>query len=67
MLADKLFHFRRALRLCPDSADYHNGLGEVYLVLNRKNDAEFEFKEALRLNPSLYIAKKNLNMINNSY
>ena len=67
VLADKLFHFRRALRLCPDSADYHNGLGEVYLVLNRKNDAEFEFKEALRLNPSLYVAKKNLNMINNSY
>lgn len=58
--ADKLFHLRRALRLCPDNADYHNRIGEVYLSLDRKTDAEYEFREALRLEPSFDGAVKNL-------
>lgn len=67
VIADKLFYYRKALRLCPDSAEYHNGLGEVFLILNRKEDAIYEFKEALKINPSLDIAKKNINMVNNRY
>lgn len=58
--ADKLFHLRRALRLCPDNADYHNRLGDVYLSLGRQADAEYEFREALRLDPNLEGAGKNL-------
>jgi hypothetical protein len=61
--ADKLFHYRRALRLCPDNAAYHNGLGEVYLSLNRSSDAEFEFREALRVDPRSRQAQKNLDSI----
>lgn len=62
--ADKLFHYRRALRLCPANAGYHNGLGEVYLTLGRKADAEFEFKEALKLDPELDSAARNLSALN---
>ncbi|MBN8549842.1 MAG: tetratricopeptide repeat protein [Deltaproteobacteria bacterium] len=62
-LADKLFHYRRALRLCPDNPAYHNGLGEIYLSLNRRNDAEFEFREALNLDPQFQAATNNLNSL----
>lgn len=58
--ADKLFHYRRALRLCPDNASYHAGLAEVYVTLNRKDDAAFEYNEALRLDPSLETAQSKL-------
>ena len=61
--ADRLFHYRRALRLCPDNTQYHNTLGEIYLSLGRKADAEFEFKEALRLNPANPAAQKNLSTL----
>jgi len=54
--ADKLFHFRRALRLCPSKAEFHIGLGEVYQAMNRKSDADFEFNEALRLDPNSEVA-----------
>ncbi len=62
-ISDKLFHYRRALRLCPNNANHHNGLGELYLSLNRKGDAQFEFEEASRLDPGLKIAKSNLQKI----
>lgn len=58
--ADKLFHYRRALRLCPREAAHHNGLGEVYLGLNRATDAEFEFREALNIDPNFEPARRNL-------
>ncbi|NLF24715.1 MAG: tetratricopeptide repeat protein [Deltaproteobacteria bacterium] len=61
--ADKLFHYRRALRLCPNRADFHNSLGETYLKLQRKEDAEFEFREALRVDPGFSAARQNLNAI----
>jgi len=47
--ADKLFHLRRALRLCPNNSSYHNMLGGLYLKLGRKEDADFEFGEARRI------------------
>ena len=64
--SEKLFHYRRALRLCPEQAALHNGLGEVYLSLNRTSDAEFEFKEALRLDPGLDAAQANLKRVGKS-
>lgn len=61
--ADKLFHFRRALRLCPSDPRLHNSLGKTYVKLNRKADAEFEFNEALNLNPGFDEARRNLDGI----
>lgn len=49
--SDKLFHIRRALRLCPSEANNHYELAKVYKKLGRSEDAAFELKEALRLNP----------------
>lgn len=62
-MADKLFHYRRAIRLCPTKPEYHNGLGEVYLALNRRDDAQFEFKEALNIDPAYEIARNNLSAV----
>lgn len=46
--SQKLYHLRRALRLCPKSAKFHAELGKVYLAMDRKSDAQFEFSEALK-------------------
>jgi len=58
--ADKLFHFRRALRLCPSNATYHVSLADLYLSLKRRADAEFEYKEALKIDPNLGEVKRKL-------
>lgn len=50
--ADKLFHVRRALRLCPEEPLFHHSLGKLYQTLGRSADAEFEFQEARRLDPN---------------
>ena len=62
--SDKLLHLRRALRLCPGRAALHVSLGRVYLGLSRRADAEFEFKEALRLDPASEAAKSSLAALN---
>lgn len=64
--ADKLFHLRRALRLCPSNGEFHNRLAQVYLGMGRKVDAEFEFKEALRINPGDMYASSQLQSINSA-
>ncbi len=58
--ADKLFHYRRALRLCPDNAPYHVKLGDVYQSLNRPSDAAYEYREALNLDPQSNNAREKL-------
>lgn len=57
---DKLFHIRRALRLCPDDARFHSSLGDIYSALGRGSDARFEFQEALRLSPGNAEVRKKL-------
>jgi tetratricopeptide (TPR) repeat protein len=56
-LADRLFHNRRALRLCPNNPQLHHSIATVYLEQGRVEDARFEFEEALRLDPSYQAAK----------
>lgn len=47
--SEKLFHYRRALRVCPQQADFHKALGDFYMSINRVEDAQFEFEESKRL------------------
>ena len=61
--SDKLFHLRRALRLCPNNAALHHELGKVYLAMDRREDAESEFKQAIKADPSLSAAKNELSSL----
>ena len=61
--ADQLFHYRRALRLCPNNPAYHNGLGEIYLSLSRREDAKYEFEKALEVDPTYQAAKDNIALL----
>jgi tetratricopeptide (TPR) repeat protein len=58
--ADQLFYLRRALRLCPNGADYHLQIGKVYSSLGRVEDAEYEFRQAAELDPANAAAKELL-------
>ena len=58
--SDKLYHLRRALRLCPNNAPLHYTLGSVYASMDRRADAESEYKEALKADPSFSLAQKAL-------
>jgi tetratricopeptide (TPR) repeat protein len=58
--SDKLYHLRRALRLCPNNAPLHYTLGSVYASMDRRADAENEYKEALKADPSFSLAQKAL-------
>ena len=57
---EKLFHLRRALRLCPESPVFHHELGKAYLAMKRSSDAEYEFKQSLTVDPEFKPAKKSL-------
>jgi tetratricopeptide (TPR) repeat protein len=58
--SDKLFHLRKALRLCPQSAETHYELGKAYLHMSRAADANYEFKQALSIDPSFKPAQEGL-------
>jgi tetratricopeptide (TPR) repeat protein len=61
--ADRLFYYRRALRLCPLEPGYHLEIGRVYAELGRKEDAEFEFHKALELDPESEEAQDELSLL----
>jgi Flp pilus assembly protein TadD len=48
---EALFAFREAVRLSPNSADAHLGLGKMKLKLERTHDAVMELETVLRLDP----------------
>lgn len=58
--ADKLFYLRRALRLCSAKPNLHLATGRVYSKLGRVEDAEYEFRQVLDLEPSNAEAAKEL-------
>jgi Flp pilus assembly protein TadD len=58
--SDKLFHLRRALRLCPTNAALHYELGNTYAAMERTSNAEEEYKQALSIDPSMAAAKNAL-------
>lgn len=61
--ADRLFYYRRALRLCPLEPGYHIEIGRVYAELGRKDDAQFEFRKALELDPESEEAQDELSLL----
>jgi len=61
--SEKLFHLRRALRLCPHNAPVHHELGKVYASMDRPSDAEQEFKQALELDPAYGAAQESLEKV----
>lgn len=63
---DKLFHIRRALRLCPDDSRFHASLGDIYTSLKRSSDAQFEYQEALRLAPDNESLKQKVSAVKNN-
>lgn len=58
--SQKLYHLRRALRLCPNNASFHSEIGQVYLSMERFSEASVEFKQALAVNPNFQAAKNGL-------
>ncbi|MCB0353469.1 MAG: hypothetical protein KDD64_08100, partial [Bdellovibrionales bacterium] len=66
-VADKLFRFRRALRLCPENPLFHVELGRTYVAMGRTDDAQYEFEEALRLDSGYEPASKELAFLKNRF
>lgn len=58
--SQRLYHLRRAQRLCPTNGTFHADLGKVYLSMGRPSDARNEFNDALKLDPSLKTARDGL-------
>ncbi len=52
--------FRKATKLAPRDADFHNNLGEVYRKVGRNEDALPCFQAALRLQPAHAAAHNNI-------
>jgi hypothetical protein len=48
---DKLFHLRRALRLCPEEVRYHLEIAALYRSQGRDGDAIYEYQEAMKVDP----------------
>jgi predicted Zn-dependent protease len=61
--ADKVFYYRRALRLCPKEPVYRIEMGRVYVEIGKAEEARFEFTKALELDPENEIAQDELSML----
>jgi tetratricopeptide (TPR) repeat protein len=57
--AESAGHFRHALALGPDDADWRNNLGAALVRLGDLPGAVEEFRRALELNPSMADARQN--------
>ncbi len=60
---DKIYFYKKGLRLCPENAPAHNRLGEIYLKIGKKDDAAYEFRRALEIDPDYYPAQRNLDRL----
>lgn len=60
---DAATHFRQALEFRPDDAELHNDLGAALARLGRLQEALPEFETALRLDPKLEPARRNLDAL----
>lgn len=55
-------HHRQAVALASQSDALHNNLGYNLLMQKKYDEAAAEFREALRLNPGLQVARNNLGL-----
>ena len=60
---DAVAHYKEALALGPGTAVLHNGLGVAFAKLKDYGLAYEHFSEALRLDPDLNPARKNLESV----
>jgi cytochrome c-type biogenesis protein CcmH/NrfG len=63
--ADKLFHLRRAIRLCPEQPRYRMALGDYYAANNRTTDAKAEYERANKLAPDTVVVSERLKQFSN--
>jgi Flp pilus assembly protein TadD len=59
-LPEALYQFRETLLLDPNMADAYNTLGLLYYQIGDKQQAVDQYMHALRLNPNLTAARRNL-------
>ncbi len=64
--ADRLFYLRRAARLCPTEPSYHVELGKLYSTIGKGEDAKYELRQAIDLDPSNQVARDELSILENS-
>jgi tetratricopeptide (TPR) repeat protein len=55
-------HYQQAIRLTPDFAEGHNGLGLALLLVNKPQEAAAQFEQALRAKPDYPEAHFNLGL-----
>ena len=55
--------YRAGLALAPDSPEAHNNLGGALAATGRTAEAISEFEHALRLDPTLVSARRNLDLV----
>ena len=60
---DKIFYYRRALRLCNTKPNFHIEIGKVYSSIGRKEEAELEFSKALEIDPNNSEAQDELTIL----
>jgi tetratricopeptide (TPR) repeat protein len=64
--ADRLFYLRRAARLCPSEPSYHVELGKLYSTIGKSDDAKYELRQAIDLDPNNQVARDELSIIENA-
>ena len=64
--ADRLFYLRRAARLCPTEPTYHVELGKLYGAIGKSDDAKYELRQAVDLDPNNQVARDELSIIENA-
>jgi tetratricopeptide (TPR) repeat protein len=62
--AESMAHFREAIAIRPDFAAAHSNLGVAYAQDGRMAEARLEWETALRLDPDLVDARRNLARLN---
>jgi len=57
---DKIYYYKKGLRLCPDYYDAHYELGLLYKRLGNIEEAKYEFRRTLEIKPEHYDAREAL-------